>query len=718
MNDEAADRLAIDAAFAVLPWPRGQGGHQRMLRRFIRSARMRYYRVAPLSLLSRQQPCLLDLGHPQQARLLDSRRPVIYRAPDLCLPASVQPDAMAQGDHARIRDALMRADFILYQSRLSKQRMDALHLPAEGRWAIVPNGVCLNHFSPDPIGRQRQAGQPPVLGVVGPGCHHAWLTLLLAMSRRLTVRPHLLLVGRFDPDCQRVLDQALLDPCWQQVIEYVPRLSELEWVSYYRRMDCLLHPATGEAAPHEAIEALACGVPVLCPETAGSVEWIGNGGMVVPNPEPDEPWGEGLQAAVAAGVERLLEDLPALRRQARLQAEKENNIEIMTPLYLRGMGLPPGGPSRGWKYTAVRSIGQLCYPFSRRVRVNGNGRPRIGLVLWDWNMGGIASWMFRVAAAMPEFEFHFIATHLELHASRCDAVGRFAYTPGFWPLVRYLRQHNIDLLQASNNRWPVDAAKVAGVPKIIERTDGTGSCCRIAKGDLDWVIVSAGGTEPYIRRFWPQVPTQVIRNSVDLSEVDAAQPLRSAGTDQVVIGRCSRFGWGKRMDLLIDAMTVLVERGRPVQLVLAGEDSKLSGAASAEYNLRQQAAPLGDKVHFFGRTDTPLALAHGFDIAVCSSNPFNEGIPNSLIEPMACGKPVVATDIDQVSELVVDGVNGFLVPPGNAMALADALDRLVTDPSLRRQMGQAARRTVEERFSFTVALDRYRTLYRRLLDLS
>ncbi|MBF0583316.1 MAG: glycosyltransferase, partial [Magnetococcales bacterium] len=98
--------------------------------------------------------------------------------------------------------------------------------------------------------------------------------------------------------------------------------------------------------------------------------------------------------------------------------------------------------------------------------------------------------------------------------------------------------------------------------------------------------------------------------------------------------------------------------------------------------------------------------------------PFNEGIPNSLIEPMACGKPVVATDIDQVSELVVDGVNGFLVPPGNAMALANALDRLVTDPSLRRQMGQAARRTVEERFSFTVALDRYRTLYRRLLDLS
>lgn len=714
MNDADAGHLAIKASFAVLPWPLGQGAPQRMLRRFIKSAQGRYYRVLPLPLLAKRQPCLLDLGHPQQTRLLDSNRPVIYRAPSLLWPESVgQPNRLPA--QQSIQDALLRADHIIYQSLFSKQRLDRLHTPPAGRWSIIPNGVCLNHFSPAPAGSERSV-QTPVLGVVGSTCQAAWLTVLLNMTRMLPVRPHLLLVGALDRDCRTVLEQALTDPYWQRTIEYVPQVPEIEWVHYYRRMDCLLHGGVGEAASHEVIEALACGVPVVCPKTEGSVEWIGVGGVVVPDPEPSDPWGEGFHVGMAQAVEQVLGDRTVWHRKARFQAEKANNIEILTALYLRGMGLPPGAPARSWKYTAVRSVGLVLAPFTRLLRVKRSGRPRIALILWDWNMGGIASWMFRVAAAMPEFEFHFIATHLELHASRCDEVGRFAYTPGFWPLVRYLQQHNFDLVQASNNRWPVDAAKAAGVPKIIERTDGTGSCCRVAKGDLDWVIISAGGTEPYIRRFWPQVSTQIIRNSVDLQEVDATQPLRTVGTDRVVIGRCSRFGWGKRMDLLIDAMIILVERGRSVQLVLAGEDSKLSGAVSAECNLRQQAAPLGDRVQFFGRTDTPLALAHGFDIAVCSSNPFNEGIPNSLIEPMACGKPVVATDIDQVSELVVDGVNGFLVPPGEAMALANALDRLVTDPALRTQMGQAARRTVEERFSFEVAVDRYRTLYRRLLD--
>ncbi|MEO5339268.1 MAG: glycosyltransferase [Magnetococcus sp. MYC-9] len=719
MNDQATGPLAMEAAFAVTPWPRGEGGRQRMMRRFIESARTRCYRVVPVPLLARQQPCLLDLGHPQQEALWKSGRPVIYRAPGQFLQEPLaHNNRLSPGEvlqTKRVQEALIRAEFVLYPSLSAKQRLDRLHQRPEGSWAVIPNAVCLNHYAPAPF-RPARVNPVPCLGGVGPLCRRAGLTLLLEVARRLPIRPHLLLLGPLDGDCLPLLHQALSDPYWQGALEYVPRLSAPQWVHQYRRMDCLLHTLAGDASPHEIVEALACGVPVVYPAASGCNALIGTGGLSVSDSEPDDPRREGLKAGMAQAVEQVLDALPDWHRRARLQAERSNNIELMSQLYLRGMGFPPGAPPRSWKYVAVRTVGRLLFPLTRRVRTKRSGRPRIGLVLWDWNMGGIASWMFRVAAAIPEFEFHFIATHLELHAQRCEEVGRFAYTPGFWPLVRHLRRHSFDLVQVSNNRWPVDAARAAGVPRIIERTDGTGSCCRLAKGDLDWVIISAQGTEPYIRRFWPQVPTQNIRNSVDLQEVDATKPLRSAAADRVVIGRCSRFGWGKRMDLLIDATAILVERERSVQLVLAGEDSKLTGALSIESDLHRQAAPLGDRVQFFGRTDTPLALAHGFDIAVCSSNPFNEGIPNSLIEPMACGKPVVATDIDQVSELVIDGVNGFLVPPGDAMALANALDRLVTDVSLRARMGQAARRTIEERFSFDVALDRYRTLYRRLLD--
>lgn len=134
-----------------------------------------------------------------------------------------------------------------------------------------------------------------------------------------------------------------------------------------------------------------------------------------------------------------------------------------------------------------------------------------------------------------------------------------------------------------------------------------------------------------------------------------------------------------------------------------------------ERELRELAAGFGNAVRFLGPVDDPMPITKGFDIGVCSSGYMNEGIPNSLIEPMACGKPVVSTRVGEVEELVEDGVNGFLVPPGDAEALAVALERLVLDPALRARMGAAARRTVETKFSFRAAVERYRAIYAGLL---
>lgn len=723
MSQQKPD-LALRAAFAVAPWPRGQGGPQVMIRRFIASARLRRYRVSPLALLATRQPCFLNIGHPEQDRLLDSERRLVYRVAGMFLEGHFQRLAQVYGDRTfkpefaranqRIKDVLIRADFVIYQSLYSKQHLDTLHTRPEGTWEIIPNAVCLRQFSPEPHWQDRKV-KIPVLGAVGSMRYRPRLEVLFDLARRLPSRPHLLLVGNLDRYCQQALDQALADPYWQGAIEYVKEVPAAQLVHYYRRMDCLVHTVAGDSCPNVVVEALACGVPVVSPQEGGTVELIGEGGLAVSDPEAIGLYGESLRAGMAQAVQQVLEDLPTMRRKARIQAETANNIETLVPRYLYSLGLPPYGPEKGWKYAAVRSIGGAIYPIMRRLRGKTNPRPRIGLVLWDWNLGGIASWMFRLATALPEFEFHFIATHLESHARRCEEVGCFAYTPGFHQLVRYFQQQRIDLVQVSNNRWPVDAARAAGVSRIIERTDGIRSCCSLSKGDLDWVIVSAAGTESFIRRFWPQVPLQVIHNGVDLREVDATLPQRTAPADQVVIGRCSRFGRGKRLDLLIDAVAILIQRGRPVQLSLAGEDSLLPGAIPVESQLRQQAAPWGDRIQFLGRSESPLALSQGFDIAVCCSDPFNEGIPNSLIEPMACGKPVVATNVDQVAELVEDGVNGFLVPPGQAASLADALDRLVVDPALRARMGQAARQTIEKHFSFEKALNHYRSLYERLL---
>jgi glycosyltransferase involved in cell wall biosynthesis len=85
-----------------------------------------------------------------------------------------------------------------------------------------------------------------------------------------------------------------------------------------------------------------------------------------------------------------------------------------------------------------------------------------------------------------------------------------------------------------------------------------------------------------------------------------------------------------------------------------------------------------------------------------------------MLEAMACGVPVVATDCGGVSEALTDGVEGFIVPPRESEALAEALRRLWRDPGLRARMGQAGRRTATSRFTLERQLDEFLALYREV----
>ena len=93
----------------------------------------------------------------------------------------------------------------------------------------------------------------------------------------------------------------------------------------------------------------------------------------------------------------------------------------------------------------------------------------------------------------------------------------------------------------------------------------------------------------------------------------------------------------------------------------------------------------------------------------------NEGTPVSAIEALAGGRPVVATDVGGVPDVVRDGVDGFLVEPGDVDALADRLAELAADPELRRRMGEAGSASVRERYSVERLLDDVDRLYRSLL---
>ena len=123
---------------------------------------------------------------------------------------------------------------------------------------------------------------------------------------------------------------------------------------------------------------------------------------------------------------------------------------------------------------------------------------------------------------------------------------------------------------------------------------------------------------------------------------------------------------------------------------------------------------LGDRVHFAGwRHDVADAISD-MDVVALSSR--NEGSPVSLIEALACGRPIVATDVGGVRSVVRDGETGFLLPPGDATAIATKIGLLLRDPDLRARFGASGRRDVEHRYGRERLLTDIRSLYSELLD--
>jgi colanic acid/amylovoran biosynthesis glycosyltransferase len=166
----------------------------------------------------------------------------------------------------------------------------------------------------------------------------------------------------------------------------------------------------------------------------------------------------------------------------------------------------------------------------------------------------------------------------------------------------------------------------------------------------------------------------------------------------------------KNLRLLLEACTVLRDHEVSFRCVMIGD-----GPERSELEAIREHHGLRELVEMAGAADHDLVLAwlQRASVAVLSSQ--SEGMPVSLMEAGACELPVVATRVGGIPELVEDGVTGLLTPPGDAPALARALERLLANPQLRIEMGQAARRRVEAHFSLAMQVDRLLALWSKVL---
>ena len=181
------------------------------------------------------------------------------------------------------------------------------------------------------------------------------------------------------------------------------------------------------------------------------------------------------------------------------------------------------------------------------------------------------------------------------------------------------------------------------------------------------------------------------------------------GESPFTVGWIGRMTGIKRTDDVLLAFKSLRERGIDARLCLVGD-----GPDRDEVERRAHELGVMRETLFLGYQEQVASFFAAFDVFVLPSA--NEGTPVTAIEALAAGKPVVATRVGGIPDVVRDGEDGFLVAPGDVEALADRLAQLATDDKLRERMGKAARSRVRERYSVERLVDDIDRLYRSLLE--
>lgn len=366
-------------------------------------------------------------------------------------------------------------------------------------------------------------------------------------------------------------------------------------------------------------------------------------------------------------------------------------------------------------------------------------------VVYRFDMGGIENgivnlinhmpqWRHAVLAlteVVPAFRARIVAPGVECVALHKPPGGGWKLYPAFGRELRRLRPdvvhtRNLAALEMQPAAW------WAGVPVRIhgehgrDASDPTGSVKRYQwlrrayRPFVNHYIALSSDLAAYLRGpvgIAAQHVSQIC-NGVDsrrFSPAEARQAIEGCPFTEpglCLAGSVGRMLTVKAQPLLaqafVQALTARPELRQTLRLVLVG-----GGPLRDECQVILAAAGVQDLAWLPGERNDIPQIMRGLDLFVLPS--LAEGISNTVLEAMASGLPVVATDVGGNADLVADGRSGQIVPPGDVGALARALADWATQPAQRRAAGAAGRELVESRFSLQAMVGSYRALYDRLL---
>jgi len=294
-------------------------------------------------------------------------------------------------------------------------------------------------------------------------------------------------------------------------------------------------------------------------------------------------------------------------------------------------------------------------------------------------------------------------------------------------LGRIFRQADVQLIHSHNTTAFVDSAigaQLAGIPILIN----TDHCKnypiekrwmmleKVASFAANEIVAVSHHTRDEMIRYEHIAPEKVsvIYNgtNIKLTRKDSLGDLRrefGLRPDEMVVGTVGRIEYQKGLDLLLEAVPYVIRRFPKTRFMIVGDGSKLDELRAQCVRLR-----IEDHVVFTGWRSDAVDLIQLFDCFVSTSN--YEGMPMVLLEAMALAKPIVATAVGGVPEVVEEGISGLLVRCRNPEILSQALLELIADRSLLMRMGQNGRIRYEKYFTAPVMAEAYEKLYRKYID--
>lgn len=305
---------------------------------------------------------------------------------------------------------------------------------------------------------------------------------------------------------------------------------------------------------------------------------------------------------------------------------------------------------------------------------------------------------------------------------------------GFMRLRRAISREKPDVLYMLDHRnavlYGVPASLAAGVRRRVMAVHTMGlygggksvpTSVRMFLPWIDAIITVAKGQQQYLEHTegLPRAKMAYVPNGVDVNRFrpargeDERREARGAlglPEDGPVVATLSVLRPEKGHELFFKAVAALSKEWPNVTFGILGE-----GPERERLEELAKRTGIDSRVVFTGWVPDTAAALKAIDIVVFSSKPVVETAPLAGLEAMASGVPIVASDVGALRELIEDGRTGFLVPPGDDVALAESIRKLLSDDSLRKQMAERSRVAVEEAYRLDASVAASAALLRRLV---